>query len=1003
MASPLVLAFDAEGRPVKFETWLDDLHLFLQLTAKDDISLYDHALGHATAPAPTADSTARSQWQTRDAHARFAICNSLPIDEREHFGQHKTAQELYTAVVARYSSPASAALGRLSLPYLFPDLASFHTVADLITHLRTSEARFRAAMPDEFLAKNPPPLWLTLYHLVTRFPDTLRSIRDHFLARCPTELTISLLEKELLAAEASIVAVGASRGDPRTPFFEGCSPSPLLPSVASAAAVHLLGTEKASVLPSRNAPHLGAGPGGAEPGGAEPGCAGPGSTEPGGAAPQRPESPGSESGGPKPEGPAPVGALSSEQLREWYFQYCFLRRGTSGARRPTGTGAGASTPRKELPSCERIRDWYERRCTLRSGAPGVADPAAAGGATGTGDSTGSAGAAAPEVGAVPGALDPGVGATTGAADPGTSAVAGAEDSGVGAAAGTADPGVGAATGAEDPGVGAATGTADPGIGATAGATDSGAGAAAGAEDPGVGAAADTEDPGAGAAAGAVELGVGATAGAEDPDACVSAGGPGAVPAVSGVTAQPRPYFVPLLQQVLGLSPSTGPPPPLECPLPVPSQFQLQPVSSLPAPSPYTGPTGGLAERREPASRPASPVRAARTSGRSPRQRPPPSSPPVSSLPALTDPASDSLRAASPTVVRLLANVVTDPSFESTAASALVAELVDFAARCRLDSAASLVAESESVCPPSVGGECALGTDVLEDRQEEFQCLAAASPHLVSVLLTPEGDPDALDIPTPRSYAEAIEGTYVDEVPPPGANIVSGMWIFRVKRPPGSLPIFKARYVARGFTLGFAPSFADPLLFLRTDTSLLPFYVLVYVDDLVFATADTAGLAYVKSELQKRHTCTDLGELRSYLGLQITRDRARRTITLTQSHMVQQVLQRFGFTYSSPQATPLPARHSLSALPSDESVESSGPYPELVGCLMYLMTCTRPDLAYPLSILARYVAPGRHRPEHMAAAKRVLRYLCNTSGMGLVLGGRSPVVLTGHADASWADD
>ncbi|CAI7862698.1 unnamed protein product [Closterium sp. NIES-53] len=71
--------------------------------------------------------------------------------------------------------------------------------------------------------------------------------------------------------------------------------------------------------------------------------------------------------------------------------------------------------------------------------------------------------------------------------------------------------------------------------------------------------------------------------------------------------------------------------------------------------------------------------------------------------------------------------------------------------------------------------------------------------------------------------------------------------------------------------------------------------------------------------------------------------------------------------------------------------------------MYLMTCTRPDLAYPLSILARYVAPGRHRPEHMAATKRVLRYLCSTSGMGLVLGGRSPVVLTGHADASWADD
>ncbi|CAI7753188.1 unnamed protein product [Closterium sp. NIES-53] len=178
--------------------------------------------------------------------------------------------------------------------------------------------------------------------------------------------------------------------------------------------------------------------------------------------------------------------------------------------------------------------------------------------------------------------------------------------------------------------------------------------------------------------------------------------------------------------------------------------------------------------------------------------------------------------ASPTVSRFLAIAVTDPLFESTAASALVAELVDFAAACRLDFATSLVAESESapVYPPSVEGKCALGTDVLEDRQDEFECFAAASPHLVSMLLAPEGDPDAPDIATPRSYAEAIEGpyssqwqaamdaemasgkstgTYVDEVPPPGANIVSGMWIFRVKRSPGSPPVFKARYVARGFS------------------------------------------------------------------------------------------------------------------------------------------------------------------------------------------------------------
>ncbi|CAI7871534.1 unnamed protein product [Closterium sp. NIES-54] len=143
------------------------------------------------------------------------------------------------------------------------------------------------------------------------------------------------------------------------------------------------------------------------------------------------------------------------------------------------------------------------------------------------------------------------------------------------------------------------------------------------------------------------------------------------------------------------------------------------------------------------------------------QRVPLPSPPATSLLDGPDSASDSLRAAHPAVTRFLATAITDPLFESTAASALVAELVDFAAACRLDFAPNLVAESASafVYPPSVGGECALGTDVLEDRQEEFECFAASVPHLLSMPLAPEGDPDAPDIPTPRSYAEAIEGPY----------------------------------------------------------------------------------------------------------------------------------------------------------------------------------------------------------------------------------------------------
>ncbi|CAI7870842.1 unnamed protein product [Closterium sp. NIES-53] len=91
MASLRVLAFDHEGRPVQFDTWLDDLQLYLLSDSKDSVSLFDLASGAAPAPPATADSATRSQWLTRDAAARLAIRNHLPLAECAHFGQHRTA------------------------------------------------------------------------------------------------------------------------------------------------------------------------------------------------------------------------------------------------------------------------------------------------------------------------------------------------------------------------------------------------------------------------------------------------------------------------------------------------------------------------------------------------------------------------------------------------------------------------------------------------------------------------------------------------------------------------------------------------------------------------------------------------------------------------------------------------------------------------------------------------------------------------------------------------
>ncbi|CAI7884564.1 unnamed protein product [Closterium sp. NIES-53] len=597
-------------------------------------------------------------------------------------------------------------------------------------------------------------------------------------------------------------------------------------------------------------------PGGSESEGAEPGGAEPESAEPGGA-----ESEGAESGGAEPRGPADGGTGAGGAGA--------TSHGVAGGTRGAG-GAG--------PGGARTRGTGAAGAGGVGGTgardPGAGDPSA-GGAGGGGTSAGGTSAGGAGAGG------------TGAGD------RGAGDAGAGGAR-AGDPGAGG-TGARDPGAGGAGARGAGAGGAGAGGTGAGGVGAGGAGAGGAGAG----------GAGAGSIGAGGTGAGDFGAGGAGARGAGASGTGAGGFVQQQPYFIPRLPSSL-LPPSS-----------VLRQVLNSPLSS---PSPYADQTDSLTERREPDSHPALPVRAICTGRHVPHPRPPPvpgthimtlrpSSFPLrvplpsllaSSLAYSPDPESDLVRAASPSVTRLLATVVTDHSFESAAAYALVAEVVDIAAACRLDYATSLVAESESDCPPFVRGECALGTDVLEDRWEEFECLAAAVPHLVAMLLAPEGDPNAPDIPTPRSYVEAITGPYSSQwqtamdvemaswkstgtytfSPTPKmttlrvllhvaaqhdyelhsldfstaflqGSLHEEIWL---RCPPGFIgsfpsgtqwslqrPVYGLCQAPREWhdtlrstlvALGFAPSTADPSLFKRTDTSLPPFYIIVYVDDSV---------------------------------------------------------------------------------------------------------------------------------------------------------------------------
>ncbi|CAI7847152.1 unnamed protein product [Closterium sp. NIES-54] len=184
-------------------------------------------------------------------------------------------------------------------------------------------------------------------------------IRDHFLSVCPTSLTVDLLEERLLAAEQSIVAVGASRVDPRTPVFQGCSPPPLLPSVASAAAADLSGFESvgaASAPSGRRRPGRskgGRGAGGASGGGGGGGGGGSG---------------GGGGGGGRGGGGGGVGSSSRSGGGGGGGGSGGGGGGSGGAGRGStqrsGSGGGPRQEQqrsRETPSSQQLREWYAGR------------------------------------------------------------------------------------------------------------------------------------------------------------------------------------------------------------------------------------------------------------------------------------------------------------------------------------------------------------------------------------------------------------------------------------------------------------------------------------------------------------------------------------------------------------------------------------------------------------------------------------------------------------------
>lgn len=194
-----------------------------------------------------------------------------------------------------------------------------------------------------------------------------------------------------------------------------------------------------------------------------------------------------------------------------------------------------------------------------------------------------------------------------------------------------------------------------------------------------------------------------------------------------------------------------------------------------------------------------------------------------------------------------------------------------------------------------------------------------------------------------------------------------------------------------------PSSADPCVFFagEGENALL---VTIYVDDILVASRDRSRIVELTLFLSSLFQITDFGEVNYCLGIEFRQDENQ--ITMSQEGYIKDILDRFRMAESKPVSTPLDCSIKLKKDVCCSTVPNRDlPYRELIGMLMYLSVCTRPDIAYTVSYLSQFNCC--YNETHWKSAKRVLRYLRGTSKVGLCFK-RTNGDLTGYADADWAN-
>lgn len=260
----------------------------------------------------------------------------------------------------------------------------------------------------------------------------------------------------------------------------------------------------------------------------------------------------------------------------------------------------------------------------------------------------------------------------------------------------------------------------------------------------------------------------------------------------------------------------------------------------------------------------------------------------------------------------------------------------------------------------------------------------------------------LDVKTAFLHGELEEDIYIKqpqgyEEGGPGTVCHLKKAIYGLRQAPRA---WHTRLKAELELMGFTASATDPGLYYKSGKSS-NVYICVYVDDIALAARSKTDLEEVKQQLQSRFDIRDLGEVSHFLGMQITRNRRDRSLKLTQQRMTAELVSKYGMSSAKPRSTPLATSAQLTKSDGTPLDKEAHPYSELIGSLLYLSVCTRPDIAQAVGALARYMSAPT--TAHWSAAKEVVRYLAGTLDYGINFQPSQQSALIGYCDADYAGD